>query len=322
MNLFTEGHVTVTPIRLGDDRGLEDLQDVLAEQLYTGDIPSSGWAALNLTEGTPALRPRHAPGVPEVIDLGEHVGPALAARLVFDVYRRPRFELPDELTEAEEVERTFEHGGVDLLVFGSAGAYRLLVSSQNSKDVALVRGALGRALDTGGRIPEMLTPDPRLEPDPDLFLWLFHHTETDGELNNRLQLEGIRTIQARNGQSNRTRALDFPDTDREEVLARACDEFSTLGPAVLEVNDSRTGLNAEFMFQMDGTFAAHVTRSSFAFGLDPGSPLGRVLLASYVANQVIPALRRAHAADAGWHSGGRQEFRKAARAKLATTFAT
>lgn len=318
MPFFTYGAIHVTPALLSASVELESIAEALGEALYSGAIPSSGWAAIRIqdeADARPNLR-RSSPGKPTVIELGGL--PVLLARLFVD---RPRtIQAADAAGLALEARFTLDAIDVVILPPARGSTFRVFVASKDPQDMDIVSGALKSALAAEDMIGFTPTPVETL-PDPDFFLWLLHRlVHENGKLSDRMTIVEYRTVSATESPGRITRSLGGVDIDRTDVLGSIADGHP-FGPAKFVVFDTQTSLVADLFVLADGTF--DVYRQGTYYDDDEG-PRGRSFLgvrsAIDVGTDLLPHLFHEHDQDLTWRESRRDAFRAECRKKLADRY--
>lgn len=321
MGLLTRGQINISALRLQvGNSSLADLAK-MAQPYQTSDEPSTGWGKFS-DDPAQAMRASLNEGfssaVPEVTD-NQYGTKTLQMRLYFE---EPNPRLRKYFGEIADRKLYTERFGVDVLLLDEnvAGSMTALVATTRASDIKYhVKPALEALVPDDSSGTGLVTDYGNLdELDPDLFLWLFFKDAEDRQIAPNIMLSGIANMDCRSGPIWRSRLYRGASVDRAEIKTLIGLGNNVFGPSKFSFthSDNPTGF---FEINLNTNFGFSVLRTSEYDGEDladlPEAEVGPRMVQD-VWQMFIPAIRRGHLGDKGWHESKRIAFINKCRAAI------
>lgn len=312
MSTISGGQLHCSPIRILCTKSIDDVSRLLGEQLYSGDVPATGWG--NVADDTSSLRlhtdSRPTPGRPAVYPPSESIRqPRLKARYYWDAadIRATRI-LGTDVDKC----RTHMLNAVDLILVPEVEgkSYVGVVTTRVEKE-------LSQYIEPGFRQSFAEVESSALVQfdvldsifQSDFYLWLLYRYDGESQLSEDLNLEIIRSVRSKDRLARGSSLTSGAEMDRADLAALVSGE-NQFGPAQFGIYDASIDLSLELELHPDGSFQIIVGSSDYDDRFE--RTVKGTKLVDDTAFVVLPKLRDAYESDSTWPSPGLGQLRERA----------
>ncbi len=312
MGVLTSGIISIKPMRVAYDGGLEPLLELIEDNKYpyTPTAPSQGFGGLNdepaIVGGSSEMTFRV--GGPIVEDFRDGTPRRLRIRYYYDTVNKQLVRL---LGQQADWKKVHSRHAFDLTVVENSGekGTSVLVSSRDAPTIknhvtSAVKRMFPSTSPTGVGIEIDDIPEAVIS---DFFIWMLYRYNEDQQLAADVSINWVGEMATRDGMRRGARFTEDAGFGRIDISTHIARGTSNFGPAKIDIRDDSLDANFSLELHFDGGFTVYRS-SHYGGGEMLSSEAMGLRLSDDLWITVLPKIRAAYNTDTDWTSTGRYKM--------------